>query len=284
MDKLKNIKLIITDLDGTVLEHGKIANQNDQILLTNLSDRGINVTIATGQPYISAKPRADLFHIGNNLNRIILSNGALISEVAEYKPLFTWNVNVEATKKMFEKCTEMDVCWLAFTDINGHAYWNGVPNRTESMNERSWMERFNLTDLSKESNYNFENVLQLMIFIPEDQESEFNDWFKKHNLQDNISSMRSNIESMPIYEFTNIEANKGNAIIKLAQLLNIKIEEVLVFGDNMNDITMFEKIPNSVAVANAVPEIKKIAKYTTDTNLNGGVSQFIKKYVLDEEV
>lgn len=45
---------------------------------------------------------------------------------------------------------------------------------------------------------------------------------------------------------------------------------------------MFEKIPNCVAVGNAVDEIKHKAKYITDTNLNGGVGKFIKKHILED--
>jgi hydroxymethylpyrimidine pyrophosphatase-like HAD family hydrolase len=49
MSKLKNIKLIVTDLDGTVLEHGQLANDIDQKVLLEASKQNIGVTIATGQ-------------------------------------------------------------------------------------------------------------------------------------------------------------------------------------------------------------------------------------------
>ncbi|MBY7703965.1 HAD hydrolase family protein [Vibrio harveyi] len=94
--------------------------------------------------------------------------------------------------------------------------------------------------------------------------------------------MKSDIETTPIYEFTNITATKGNAIEKMAEILNIKKDEIAIFGDNINDISMFEKIPNCVAVGNAVDEIKHKAKYITDTNLNGGVGKFIKKHILED--
>ena len=67
----------------------------------------------------------------------------------------------------------------------------------------------------------------------------------------------------------------------MAEILNVDINDVVVFGDNMNDMTMFEEIPNCVAVENAVDQIKQKAKYITDTNINGGVGKFIEKYILN---
>ncbi|WP_035358837.1 Cof-type HAD-IIB family hydrolase [[Acholeplasma] multilocale] len=282
MAKLNNIKLVITDLDGTVLQHGQLSNPADQEALLKLNEKGIGVTIATGQTYSSAKPRADFFGIENNLDYIVLANGAMISKVSEFKPLYVSNIEHDIVKKVYDKCTEMDICWLAFYTTNQHVYWNGSELTAKSMVDRNWISKYIVHDISDEVDFRFDNVIQMMIFVPDEQEPELLKWFEDENLSKVINSMRSNVESMPIYEYTNVEATKGDTIIKLAEMLNIDINDVVVFGDNMNDLSMFEKIPNCVAVGNAVEPIKKLAKYITDTNLNGGVGKFINEYILEE--
>ncbi|WP_036269025.1 Cof-type HAD-IIB family hydrolase [Mesoplasma seiffertii] len=283
MNNLANIKLIVTDLDGTVLEHGQLANDIDQEVLLKAAKQNIAVTIATGQSWHSAKPRADFFDIKDHLDLVIVANGAMISKASKYEPLYHSAIDAVIVKKVFEKMTTMDICVLAFYLKNQHVYWNGVPLRAESLIERNWIDKFIVEDLSNQDNFEYKDVIQMMIFVPEEQENEFNSWLKTEGLYNYINSMKSNIESMPIYEFINVEASKGNAIKKLAKMINVDINEIVIFGDNMNDISMFTEIPNSVAMGNAVEPIKEIAKYITDTNKNAGVGKFITQHILKKE-
>ena len=71
--------------------------------------------------------------------------------------------------------------------------------------------------------------------------------------------------------------NKGHAIEKIQQALDIKPEECAAFGDYLNDYEMFKSVGYSFAMANAHPEIKKIAKFETASNDEGGVIVGIKK-------
>jgi Cof subfamily protein (haloacid dehalogenase superfamily) len=78
-------------------------------------------------------------------------------------------------------------------------------------------------------------------------------------------------------EVTDISAQKGIILAKVASKLGINKDEVLVIGDSFNDYSMFTEFTESVAMGNAVPEIKEIAKYITDTNDNDGVAKAIYK-------
>ena len=85
---------------------------------------------------------------------------------------------------------------------------------------------------------------------------------------------------------TNIEINikdasKGNALMVLADRLKIDQSQVMVFGDQGNDISMFSN-PNfkKVAMGNAIELIKDSADYVTDDNDHDGIAKALKKYVL----
>ena len=74
---------------------------------------------------------------------------------------------------------------------------------------------------------------------------------------------------------------KGEAILQLANHLNVPKEKTMSFGDSMNDESMFTHTEHAVAMQNALPEIQKIAKYiTATTNNQDGVAHFITDWVL----
>ena len=90
------------------------------------------------------------------------------------------------------------------------------------------------------------------------------------------SSSRGNLE------ITHSDAQKGIALATIAKQLGIDLENVMALGDNLNDISMLERVGYPVAMDNAAPEVKAVAKYITDSNENSGVGKAIMKFLKDE--
>lgn len=84
-------------------------------------------------------------------------------------------------------------------------------------------------------------------------------------------------------DLTNFTANKGVAISKIQREFNISEAETMVFGDFLNDYEMMQTAKYSYAMQNAHPEIVKIANFRTafDNNKNG-VTQTIKQIIFGE--
>lgn len=72
-------------------------------------------------------------------------------------------------------------------------------------------------------------------------------------------------------------ANKGNALELIQRRLGISAVETMVFGDQMNDAEMMRQAGFSYAVANAVPEIRKMAAFTAPSNEDNGVIHVLRK-------
>lgn len=70
--------------------------------------------------------------------------------------------------------------------------------------------------------------------------------------------------------------NKGVAVKLLQESLGILPEETIAFGDQMNDIEMLEAVYYSFAIGNARPEVKNVARFEADTNVNDGVLKVLK--------
>ena len=87
--------------------------------------------------------------------------------------------------------------------------------------------------------------------------------------------------SLPNFlEILNFEATKGRGLAALIKMLAIAKEQVLVIGDNQNDIEMFRYAGHSVVMDNADDEIKAHADYVTSSNDDDGVAEAIEKLVL----
>lgn len=80
-------------------------------------------------------------------------------------------------------------------------------------------------------------------------------------------------------EINDIEAQKGPALLDYARKKGFKKEEVAAIGDNLNDASMIRDAGVGVAMANAVPAIKKLAQVKTKSNDDNGVAYILKKFI-----
>ncbi|MCD7951308.1 MAG: Cof-type HAD-IIB family hydrolase [Erysipelotrichaceae bacterium] len=112
-----------------------------------------------------------------------------------------------------------------------------------------------------------------------------------HDIIDEVKSQLLNYSNICVsssffnnIEVTDINATKGKILHQAIDLLHIQSHEVLILGDGLNDLTLFEQFENTVAVENAVAEIKQQAKFIVSSCENDGVAEAIEKYVLGEEL
>lgn len=75
-------------------------------------------------------------------------------------------------------------------------------------------------------------------------------------------------------------ANKAHVAKLASEYFGIPTAQMIAFGDDTNDIDMFNLVGTSVAMGNAVPSLKKIANYITETNDNNGIASWIGQYLI----
>lgn len=87
---------------------------------------------------------------------------------------------------------------------------------------------------------------------------------------------RCNYKQTFFLEFMAKDVSKGNAIKALCKRLQISLEEVIVFGDSLNDKSMFEVAGYSIAMGNASDELKNLADKVTLDNNSGGIPHALR--------
>ena len=86
--------------------------------------------------------------------------------------------------------------------------------------------------------------------------------------------------SKPFFlEVTKLGVDKGSSLLKLAELKNIKPEEIIAVGDSYNDLPMLKVVGHPTCVENAKPEIKEFCKFISTSNNNNGISKIIETFI-----
>ncbi|WP_252232084.1 Cof-type HAD-IIB family hydrolase [Clostridium sp. ZBS15] len=283
------IKLIVSDMDGTLLnsEH-KISKENLEAI-KKAEEKGVHFAIATGRAYQDVKPFIEECDLecqcilmngaeyrdenGKILENIyidkektkrileVLKNGRFSVELYTDKGIYTTNTKEEAYQGMIYRVKSFDPHLseeevLENAKVHSHLLnLKYIENINEFLNGEINIAKvivfYDDIDVIKKLKFDIEKIEGLIV----------------------ASSFVTNLE------INNIEAQKGLILSKTIEKMGISKDEVIVLGDSFNDYSLFTEFPNSFAMANAVPKIKEIARYITDTNDNSGVAKAIYKAI-----
>lgn len=289
------IKLIASDMDGTLLDKNNDISEENLKFIKEAEEEGIHFAIASGRRYEDIKPFLDKYNLKCEC---IVLNGA---EYRDKEGNIIEGIYVDKSKiKEVLKIIEKDRVNVEIYTDKGLYTTN---SREESLEGGMFMVNYFHSEVT-----NHEEILKLAkeehhypILNYVDNIDEFLDEDIKigkieayDKCIDKISELKEKLRiidglavasSVPFnIEINHIEAQKGIILAKVAEKMGIQKEEVAVIGDGLNDFSMFNEFPISFAMGNAVSEIKETAKYITDTNYNSGVAKAINKILKEYKV
>jgi len=268
--------LFITDLDGTLLnKEAKITPVTAKII-NGLIDEGMIFTYATARGLTST------LRIAGDINFKepgVQHNGVFIQnpKTGEYfdKCLFDKNKIIEFIKI----CEKNSIYLVVFAFIDGRERASWIQGKeTEGM--LYYLEsRKNDKRLRPINNYNelIDGDIYEMTFMENSEDKiikaenilNLNSYFAYHKYRD----VYSNTYFM---EIMRSDAGKDSGVLKVKELVGA--DKIVCFGDNINDIPMFNVSNEKYAVANAVDEVKNIATDVIGSNEDDGVAKWLEKY------
>lgn len=260
------IKLVVADCDGTILDdHKKIDPQLKEVIKL-LKQKNIIFTLATGRNiFLMEEVVQDL----DLEYPYIINNGANIYQ--KNKMIENYSLPKEAVQPICSILENENFPFLAYSEkelviYSKHQLLEGFKEKLKNKLEHI---EFNLS-------INFSNIPFFKITIATDDVEDIKETKKQiEELFPNINFKRS---EGTLFTITSSQATKGNAIQTLASMLGCKKDEIMVFGDNYNDITMFDVASVGVAMGNSDQTIKQCATHETSDNNHNGVSEFLIKY------
>lgn len=281
------MKLIATDLDGTLLnEKGEISVENAQAI-HDAMDHGIKFVVATGRSYDAANKPLQAAGLSCP---IICLNGAKTYS-SDSKLLRSAPMDLTVSRKIQAVCQEEDVYFELFTNNGVYStsreQFMGVmidiltsthPNVPEDEIRTAAEQRFQNEEVKFVHDYddlflmdNFEIYKILAFSLQKEKLSKVSSQLEKQSELAITSSGDINLE------FNHPDAQKGIALEALATNMGIEMKDVMALGDNFNDVSMLQMAGVGVAMENAAEEIKELCQYTTKSNNEHGVAISIGK-------
>ncbi len=272
-------KLLISDLDGTLLDGIKGLSQKYVDKLNSFIDKGIDITIATGRDYENTQL---VIHNINIQNPIILTNGAFMVDYPSGEVLEVLTISSSCTSEIYTLAARFNLQTIVF---GFHDRTNNFPNFIKG----KWtnMDEIQRLEVHQYEVFLKEPVISIQFMYPKQQLDEFYALSSQNPIIREESHVLYFEDSfhpgMYWLEFNPINARKEVMAEKLMKLKQVSREDTIFFGDNYNDIGMFDLAGTVVVVENAPEDLKKRADIIIPSNKEGGVIQYIEQH-LDELV
>lgn len=257
-------KLIVCDMSGIASTRGK---NNDELLnvLNNL--KNYNCTFCTGKGYSGGYET--LKDIDLKVPFICENGSVLVNK--DGKIVFNEKMNsydvIELIKNIVNNCTFE---FLAYVDLNTHKYkfLRGTKKLTEDLNQPWFYSEEIYTDVNDFiNNIDIENICRITTR-----------GLSGENNIDNLNKFHVVISEKEFHSICSIGVNKGSGIKKLAKYCNISLNDIIIIGNDMNDIDMFKlDCGLKIATGNEMPPKELLNLSNIYIPLND-LPKFIEKF------
>ncbi len=270
----QKVQIVALDLDDTLLKHNLTISDYTVSILQKLVEKGIYVMLCSGRVDDAMLPYVRQLDIaGSEYGRFMITqNGTNILDLHLRQSIYSHQLDYAITMHVYDLLIEYG--------LTAHVYGT---NTIFTFKHTEWGDiDTKLSGLKKELVEDYPEFLKQgfpKIVVPGDPSvvAKLQEQLKKE-----IGDKCVIFVSKPYFlEVLPKDAGKGEALVWLANELSIPIENVMSFGDSMNDETMMKLTGKSVAMINGLDHIKDIAKFNTEySNDEDGVAKFLEKYVL----
>ncbi|NLJ70027.1 MAG: HAD family phosphatase [Clostridiaceae bacterium] len=276
------IKMIVLDLDGTLLNDNKVITERNKQALAKLKKQGVKIVFASGrtnfmmslfqEPYVVCD-----YHLS--------FNGGMAEDLFTNEVMYQVTIEQAVTKEIWQYLADNLSAYTAYSQEMMYFY-----DQTKSIVRNKLSEYINLaaseqvnisptfTELSYGEIESKPNV-DILKFVAYEEEpgriAQFREFLTEYQ------QVKAEATGYGITGIFDRHVSKGAAVVKLRNLLKIEKDEVCVIGDYDNDISMFNEAGLKVAMVNGTECLKAHADYVCPDNNHDGIAHFIEEYLID---
>lgn len=258
------MKLLLFDLDGTLLDSDKNISQRTLEALKACRGKGMLIGVSTSR----SEQNSLAFLSELNPDILISSGGALVKKGNEY--IYSAEMSPRETRMMIDTARKIcgDDCEITIDTLTDH-YWNYKIDPQK--HDKSWGDSI-YTDFKEFS----QPALKMCVEIFDDINAEA----LKEALPD-CDCVRFSDGFW--YKFTKAGVTKEKAINVVCTACNISLADIIAFGDDFADIGMLQLCGLGIAMGNAIDEVKEIADIVIGTNDQDGIAEYLEKEILAQK-
>lgn len=259
-------KIISTDFDGTLLTSSKKVTPRAREVLLRYREKGYIVIGITARNLSSVRSVCDI----TMFNYLVLNNGAYIYNVEKGLGKYIGEINRDQAEEIVDyfenRAKAIDIC-------STNKYYR---YKSEITKPRPFSVKINSMEEIKEP------ICRINVFGEDIDETRS---FKKYidenfDMVDTVVMQDTDDKNSEKWITLNPkDLNKYSTLRKLCKALDISTEEVIFFGDGLNDIEIMQGVGLGISMKNALPEVKEKAKITIKTNDEDGIAEFLEKNI-----
>lgn len=263
-----NIDTIVTDMDGTLLNPQRVISDYTMEVLEACKQKGIRLIPASGRTRASMRPHVERLntgmpYIGGNGSEIVSPDHQLIEQLT---------IDLDLSKELIARLAGSGFHVQVYGD--DAFYYAKECTASENYKRSSGLRGEEVGDLTKFLTFRTPKILSIG---------------EPALVEKMLPIMSREYEGCAIFTVSEVNfleaeplgASKGEALHRLAAMRgDILPEKTVAFGDNLNDLTLIQFTPHSVAMGNARQELKESAAYVCRTNAEDGLAHFLEEYVL----
>lgn len=264
--------IYVTDLDGTFLRSDTSLSDYTVSTLNDLINNGVMFTYATARSFSSASPLVKKLDLRCPA---VTFNGVFIVDPRTGERLAENGYSEKSRAVAMDFFLSENIAPLVYSHINGEERVSYLETRMENIrgyvDARRGDKRLRPV---KELKALFEGEpFYFTIINPDDIKTLDKIFTEENGFARNVQ--KDTYDNYYWYEIYNSTASKANAVLQVKQLVGA--DELVCFGDNLNDISMIKAADLGIAVANAHSELKKAADLIIESNDSDGVTRYIEK-------
>ena len=263
-------RLIATDLDETLLKTDKHVSAVDIETIRKMKD--VKFVLATGRGHFTIQNTLKEVGLYEKEDEYCISlNGAVITENRNNKMIHMEPLEFSDAKKLFEIGQNCDICMHFYTIDNCYGY-RLFDNEREYLKNRINVVEFEDQDLSFLES---ETVLKVLFC---NADIDYLRELKKQLDLDDIYDV--SLSANRYLEFNKKGVNKGLGLRKLAEYLNIPLEETIAVGDSLNDLAMIKEAGLGIGVKNSTVDIIDDCDVILDsTNNENPITEIYERFI-----
>lgn len=277
-------KMIVMDMDGTLLSADKEIQKVTKEALMNAQKNGVKLVLASGRPQVGLIDFAYELEMDKYDGYLISFNGARLTSMRTMETVWEESISKEDAKEILDHLEKFDV--LPMIQDETYMYVNNVYNGMIQVNG----EPFNIIEYeSRGGNYllsekrhlgeGLENPLYKILIAGEV------DYLQKvhKELSDPFTERYNAMFTAPFYyEFTHKLADKGLALTELSKMTNIPLEDMIGFGDDLNDLPFLKIVGHAVAMDNSNPKIIEHVDVVCGHHSEDGIGHYLNQLIKDK--
>ncbi|WP_284035384.1 HAD family hydrolase [Neobacillus sp. 114] len=260
------MKCFSIDLDGTLLNSKHEISDESFKVLQELREQGHQIIFNTGRAFDDV---IKYDHVQKIAAPIFTINGTVLySEKRDV--LYEASLSVSIYKELMQILKEIGMWIMVYTNKGG------FPCRYPALQDKDPEEIvkiFHHYDYDQILDQDDIKIYKIMVVAPGNQLEKIDQVKQAIEGKFAVSMASSYVH---VVEITSIEANKGEALRRYQQLMNIQFDEIFAFGDGGNDISQFKAATTSVAMANAPLNVQKEADLISKTNDEDGFAYAVR--------